>query len=78
MIKVLLVLSAGLILASNNGARMTLGVFYPDILSSTMWSATSIGFTFGLLNLAWGSFSPIAGAIAEQKDMSKHCLQGCF
>jgi MFS family permease len=78
VIKVLLVLSAGLILASNNGARMTLGVFYPDILSSTMWSATSIGFTFGLLNLAWGSFSPIAGAIAEQKGYVKTLLAGMF
>ena len=37
---ILLVLVAGLILSVGNGFRMSLGIYVPDLLSSTVFSAS--------------------------------------
>ena len=66
-----LVLFAGLILCVGNGFRMSLGIYFPDLLGSTVFGASLIGLTYGIFNLLWGSMSPIAGAFAEQKGYVK-------
>ena len=75
---ILLVLVAGLILSVGNGFRMSLGIYVPDLLSSTVFSASIIGLTYGLFNLLWGAMSPIAGAFAEQKGYVKTLCFGFF
>ena len=60
-----LILTAGSILCVGNGFRMSLGIYVPDLLSSTAFGASLIGLTYGIFNLLWGSMSPIAGAFAE-------------
>ena len=57
-----LILTAGSILAVGNGFRMSLGIYVPDLLTSTIFGASAIGLTYGIFNLMWGSMSPIAGA----------------
>ena len=66
-----LILTAGSILCVGNGFRMSLGIYVPDLLSSTAFGASLIGLTYGIFNLLWGSMSPIAGAFAEQKGYVK-------
>ena len=66
-----LILVAGLILCVGNGFRMSLGIYVPDLLNSTVFGASMIGLTYGIFNLLWGSMSPIAGAFAEQKGYVK-------
>ena len=75
---ILLVFVAGLILSVGNGFRMSLGIYVPDLLSSTVFSASIIGLTYGLFNLLWGAMSPIAGAFAEQKGYVKTLCFGFF
>tara|TARA_B100000900_G_scaffold117016_1_gene98547 strand:+ start:2158 stop:3291 length:1134 start_codon:yes stop_codon:yes gene_type:complete len=50
---------------------MSLGIYFPDLLGSTVFGASLIGLTYGIFNLLWGSMSPIAGAFAEQKGYVK-------
>ncbi len=50
---------------------MSLGIYVPDLLASTVFSASLIGLTYGIFNLLWGAMSPIAGAFAEQKGYVK-------
>ena len=76
MKKFILILSAGSILAVGNGFRMSLGIYVPDLLSSTVFGASMIGLTYGIFNLLWGSMSPIAGAFAEQKGYVKTFIVG--
>ena len=71
-----LILVAGLILSVGNGFRMSLGIYVPDLLSSTIFGASMIGLTYGIFNLLWGSMSPIAGAFAEQKGYVKTLIVG--
>lgn len=71
-----LILVAGAILAVGNGFRMSLGIYVPDLLSSTAFGASIIGLTYGVFNLMWGAMSPIAGAFAEQKGYVKTFLVG--
>ena len=71
MKKFFLILIAGSILAVGNGFRMSLGIYVPDLLTSTVFGASAIGLTYGIFNLMWGSMSPIAGAFAEQKGYVK-------
>tara|TARA_Y100000996_G_scaffold367817_1_gene313879 strand:+ start:2748 stop:3944 length:1197 start_codon:yes stop_codon:yes gene_type:complete len=66
-----LVLVAGLILSVGNGFRMSLGIYVPDLLTSTAFGASLIGLTYGIFNLLWGAMSPMAGAFAEQKGYVK-------
>ena len=66
-----LILVAGLILSVGNGFRMSLGIYVPDLLASTAFSASLIGLTYGIFNLLWGAMSPFAGAFAEQKGYVK-------
>tara|TARA_X000000368_G_C23042100_1_gene717445 strand:- start:1305 stop:2501 length:1197 start_codon:yes stop_codon:yes gene_type:complete len=74
--KFILILCAGSILAVGNGFRMSLGIYVPDLLSSTVFGASMIGLTYGIFNLLWGSMSPIAGAFAEQKGYVKTFIVG--
>jgi len=76
MKKFFLILIAGSILAVGNGFRMSLGIYVPDLLASTVFGASAIGLTYGIFNLMWGSMSPIAGAFAEQKGYVKTFLIG--
>lgn len=76
MKKFFLILVAGSILAVGNGFRMSLGIYVPDLLSSTLFGASLIGLTYGLFNIMWGSMSPLAGAFAEQKGYVKTFLVG--
>ncbi|MAV82717.1 MAG: hypothetical protein CMI90_04565 [Pelagibacteraceae bacterium] len=76
MKKFILILCAGSILAVGNGFRMSLGIYVPDLLSSTVFGASMIGLTYGIFNLLWGSMSPIAGAFAEQKGYVKTFIVG--
>jgi predicted MFS family arabinose efflux permease len=55
---------------------MSLGIYVPDLLGSTVFSASLIGLTYGIFNLLWGSMSPIAGAFAEQKGYVKTLCVG--
>ena len=71
-----LILISGLILSVGNGFRMSLGIYVPDLLGSTVFSASLIGLTYGIFNLLWGSMSPIAGAFAEQKGYVKTLCVG--
>ncbi len=71
-----LILISGLILCVGNGFRMSLGIYVPDLLGSTVFSASLIGLTYGIFNLLWGSMSPIAGAFAEQKGYVKTLCLG--
>ncbi len=71
-----LILVSGLILCVGNGFRMSLGIYVPDLLGSTFFSASLIGLTYGIFNLLWGSMSPIAGAFAEQKGYVKTLCVG--
>ena len=71
-----LILVAGLILSVGNGFRMSLGIYVPDLLSSTIFGASMIGLTYGIFNLLWGCMSPIAGAFAEQKGYVKTLIVG--
>ena len=71
-----LILISGLILCVGNGFRMSLGIYVPDLLGSTVFSASLIGLTYGIFNLLWGSMSPIAGAFAEQKGYVKTLCVG--
>ena len=71
-----LILISGLILCIGNGFRMSLGIYVPDLLGSTVFSASLIGLTYGIFNLLWGSMSPIAGAFAEQKGYVKTLCVG--
>ena len=71
-----LILVAGLILSVGNGFRMSLGIYVPDLLSSTVFGASMIGLTYGIFNLLWGCMSPIAGAFAEQKGYVKTLIVG--
>ena len=71
-----LILVAGLILSVGNGFRMSLGIYVPDLLSSTVFGASMIGFTYGIFNLLCGCMSPIAGAFAEQKGYVKTLIVG--
>jgi MFS-type transporter involved in bile tolerance (Atg22 family) len=71
-----LILVAGLILSVGNGFRMSLGIYVPDLLSSTVFGASMIGLTYGIFNLLWGCMSPIAGAFAEQKGYVKTLMVG--
>ena len=71
-----LVLVAGLILSVGNGFRMSLGIYVPDLITSTVFSASLIGLTYGIFNLLWGAMSPIAGAFAEQKGYVKTLVVG--
>ena len=66
-----LILIAGAILSVGNGFRMSLGIYVPDLLASTVFSASLIGLTYGIFNFLWGAMSPIAGAFAEQKGYVK-------
>ena len=66
-----LILIAGLVLCIGNGFRMSLGIYFPDLLGSTVFGASMIGLTYGIFNLLWGTMSPIAGAFAEQKGYVK-------
>ena len=66
-----LILIAGVILSVGNGFRMSLGIYVPDLLASTVFSASLIGLTYGIFNFLWGAMSPIAGAFAEQKGYVK-------
>jgi len=66
-----LILVAGSILCIGNGFRMSLGIYFPDLLSSTVFGASMIGLTYGIFNLLWGAMSPVAGAFAEQKGYVK-------
>ena len=76
MKKFFLILVAGSILAVGNGFRMSLGIYVPDLLTSTVFGASAIGLTYGIFNLMWGSMSPIAGAFAEQKGYVKTFFVG--
>ena len=76
MKKFFLILVAGSILAVGNGFRMSLGIYVPDLLTSTVFGASVIGLTYGIFNLMWGSMSPIAGAFAEQKGYVKTFFVG--
>ena len=71
-----LILISGLILCVGNGFRMSLGIYVPDLLGSTVFRASLIGLTYGIFNLLWGSMSPIAGAFAEQKGYVKTLCVG--
>ena len=71
-----LIFIAGLILAVGNGFRMSLGIYVPDLITSTVFSASLIGLTYGIFNLLWGTMSPIAGAFAEQKGYVKTLALG--
>ncbi len=71
-----LILISGLILSVGNGFRMSLGIYVPDLLGSTVFSASLVGLTYGIFNLLWGSMSPIAGAFAEQKGYVKTLCVG--
>ena len=71
-----LILVAGLILSVGNGFRMSLGIYVPDLISSTVFGASMIGLTYGIFNLLWGCMSPIAGAFAEQKGYVKTLMVG--
>ena len=71
-----LIFISGLILCVGNGFRMSLGIYVPDLLGSTVFSASLIGLTYGIFNLLWGSMSPIAGAFAEQKGYVKTLCVG--
>ena len=71
-----LVLIAGVILAVGNGFRMSLGIYVPDLITSTIFSASLIGLTYGVFNLLWGAMSPFAGAFAEQKGYVKTLAVG--
>jgi predicted MFS family arabinose efflux permease len=55
---------------------MSLGIYVPDLLGSTVFSASLIGLTYGIFNLLWGTMSPIAGAFAEQKGYVKTLCVG--
>ena len=55
-----LILISGLILCVGNGFRMSLGIYVPDLLGSTVFSASLIGLTYGIFNLLWGSMSPVS------------------
>lgn len=71
-----LIFIAGVILAVGNGFRMSLGIYVPDLITSTVFSASLIGLTYGIFNLLWGTMSPIAGAFAEQKGYVKTLALG--
>lgn len=61
------VLAAGfLVLSMNMGARMSLGLFIPDMIADTGWSLSSLSFSFGIQNLIWGAMAPVAGLLMER------------
>ena len=49
------ILFAGLILSVGNGFRMSLGIYVPDLLASTIFGASMIGLTYGIFNLLWAT-----------------------
>ncbi|OKH89084.1 MFS transporter [Thalassospira sp. TSL5-1] len=62
----LVLFSGGLVLAANLGIRPSLGLFIPDMLTATGWSASVFGLAFAIQNLLWGISAPIAGALADR------------
>lgn len=72
-----LVLVAGcLVLAVNLGIRPSLGLFIPDMLTATGWSASTFGLAFAIQNLMWGVAAPIAGALADRYGTTRTLIGG--
>ncbi|RCK40055.1 MULTISPECIES: MFS transporter [Thalassospira] len=74
-----LVLVAGcLVLAVNLGIRPSLGLFIPDMLTVTGWSASTFGLAFAIQNLMWGVAAPIAGALADRYGTTRTLIGGAL
>ena len=62
----IVLLCGGLVLSLNLGVRQSLGLFIPDMLNDTGWTASTFGLAFAIQNLMWGVATPFAGAIADK------------
>lgn len=61
-----LLLCAGTILGLALGTRQSMGLFLTPVTAETGVGRESFALGMGLMNLVWGLFAPIAGAIADR------------
>ncbi|PKR58355.1 MFS transporter [Thalassospira lohafexi] len=74
----LVLLCGCLVLSLNLGVRQSLGLFIPDMLTDTGWTATTFGLAFAIQNLMWGISAPIAGALADRFGTTRTLIAGAF
>ena len=72
----IVLLCGGLVLSLNLGVRQSLGLFIPDMLNDTGWTASTFGLAFAIQNLMWGVSAPIAGAIADRFGTTRTLIGG--
>ncbi|MEQ5775109.1 MULTISPECIES: MFS transporter [unclassified Thalassospira] len=72
----LVLICGGLVLAVNLGIRPSLGLFIPDMLTATGWTASVFGLAFAIQNLLWGLAAPIAGALADRFGTTRTLIGG--
>lgn len=72
----LVLLSGSLVLSLNLGVRQSLGLFIPDMLNDTGWTAATFGLAFAIQNLMWGISAPIAGALADRFGTTRTLIGG--
>lgn len=72
-----LVLIAGcIVLGLNLGIRQSLGLFLPDMMAATGWSASTFGLALAVQNLVWGIASPVGGMLADRFGSAKTIIGG--
>ena len=72
----IVLLCGGIVLSLNLGVRQSLGLFIPDMLNDTGWTASTFGLAFAIQNLMWGVSAPIAGAIADRFGTTRTLIGG--
>ncbi|MDP2698731.1 MFS transporter [Thalassospira sp.] len=72
----LVLVSGCLVLSVNLGIRPSLGLFIPDMLTATGWSASTFGLAFAIQNLMWGVAAPVAGALADRYGTTRTLIGG--
>ncbi|MHC8494495.1 MFS transporter [Thalassospira sp. SM2505] len=72
----LVLLCGCLVLSLNLGVRQSLGLFIPDMLNDTGWTAATFGLAFAIQNLMWGISAPIAGALADRFGTTRTLIGG--
>ena len=64
-----LIFIAGVILAVGNGFRMSLGIYVPDLITSTVFSASLIGLTYEFLIFCGVRCHLLLEHLPNKKDM---------
>ncbi|GGB26233.1 MFS transporter [Tistrella bauzanensis] len=73
---VLIVISAGCILALSMGVRQSLGLYLTPVSEAIGTGREYYALSMGLMNLMWGIFAPFAGIIADKHGPMKVGLAG--